>query len=109
MTKALREAFEAASQLADDEQDAIAALVRLELEDERRWSSSMARSQDVLEALADAALDEVATGERADAQTAWASEIARRVDEVRSGTAELVDADQVHAEIRARLAAKRAR
>ena len=38
---------------------------------------------------------------------AWASEIERRVKEIREGTVELVDGEEVHRQIRARLAAKR--
>ncbi len=54
-------------------------------------------------------LDDDAPDEPAAVEAAWAGEITRRVEEVRAGKAELIDADQVHAEIRARLAAKRAR
>lgn len=62
MTKALQEAFEAASRLPDDEQEAIAAVLRDELADEHRWSRSFAGSQDALLRLADEALDEERTG-----------------------------------------------
>lgn len=39
--------------------------------------------------------------------TAWRSELRRRIDEVESGAVELLDADEVHAQIRAELAALR--
>lgn len=58
---------------------------------------------DLLHSLDDEAADP------ATVEAAWAAEITRRVEEIRAGKAELIDADQVHAEIRARLAAKRAR
>lgn len=39
--------------------------------------------------------------------TAWRSELRRRIDDVESGAVELLDADEVHAQIRAELAALR--
>jgi putative addiction module component (TIGR02574 family) len=45
------------------------------------------------------------TGEEWEA--AWSAEIARRVREIEDGTAELIDGDQVMAEVRAMLDARR--
>lgn len=45
------------------------------------------------------------TGEKWEA--AWSTEIARRVREIEDGTAELIDGDQVMAEVRAMLAVRR--
>jgi hypothetical protein len=60
MTKALKQAFEAASRLPDQDQDQdeLAAAVLEELEADERWEAAFARSQDALERLADEALDE---------------------------------------------------
>ncbi len=54
-------------------------------------------------------LDDDTTDEPGAVEAAWAAEITRRVEDVRSGKADLIDADHVHADIRARLAAKRPR
>ena len=48
MTKLLKTAFERASGLPDEEQDAIAAMILEELEDEVHWREAFARSQDAL-------------------------------------------------------------
>ena len=42
----------------------------------------------------------------ADADAAWARTVERRVEEVRDGSVELIDGDEVHSTIRARLAAR---
>jgi hypothetical protein len=55
VTKALKQAFDAASQLPNQDQDTIAAVVLEELDDERAWQASFAKSQDVLAYLADEA------------------------------------------------------
>ena len=52
MTKMLEKAVARANQLPEDQQDAIAALILEEIEDEARWDDSFARSHDVLERLA---------------------------------------------------------
>lgn len=39
--------------------------------------------------------------------TAWRSELRRRIDDVESSAVELLDADEVHAQVRAELAALR--
>ncbi len=52
MTRLLKEAFEAASKLPEDEQNALAALILEEVELEVRWDESFARSGEVLAKLA---------------------------------------------------------
>jgi len=63
MTQLLEQAFEAASKLTDQEQDAFASLLLAELESEHRWSEAFAASQDQLSALADEALREYQAGQ----------------------------------------------
>ncbi len=63
MTKLLKMAIERVSGLSDEEQDAIAAMILDELEDEVRWREAFARSQDVLSRLAREAREDVARGE----------------------------------------------
>ncbi len=58
MTELLKKAFEAASKLPPETQDAIAARILMELEDERRWDEAFARSQDKLAQMADEAVAE---------------------------------------------------
>jgi len=52
MTRLLEEAFQKASTLPESEQDAIAALILADLEDERRWNETFESSQGVLAELA---------------------------------------------------------
>lgn len=47
----LEQAVEQAKQLTIEQQDAIAALILEEIEDEARWDASFARSPDVLDRL----------------------------------------------------------
>ncbi|MBI1291152.1 hypothetical protein GC173_07890 [bacterium] len=61
-TPLLDKAFAKASALPADQQDAIAELVLGELASEERWERQFEKSQDTLEALADAALAEDAHG-----------------------------------------------
>ena len=58
MTQLLEKAFDRASQLPDDEQDAFARLLLAELESEQRWSDLFARpeSETLLDRLASEAL-----------------------------------------------------
>jgi hypothetical protein len=63
MTDLLKEAFDKASELPPEEQDAFARLLLAELESEARWADAFARSQDVLAKLADDALKEFLAGE----------------------------------------------
>jgi hypothetical protein len=62
MTELLQKAIEAVSKLPPESQDAIAARLLMELEDERSWDEAFAGSQDKLARMADAALDEFKTG-----------------------------------------------
>jgi hypothetical protein len=58
MTELLRTAFLAAQALPDDEQDALAAIILAEIDDERRWAAAFRRSPEVLAELAAEALAE---------------------------------------------------
>ena len=62
MTQLLDTAFSKASQLPDEEQDALAALILKEIESERQWEEAFAQSQDLLAELADEALAEHRAG-----------------------------------------------
>jgi hypothetical protein len=62
MTTLLKKVFEQVQALPDDEQDAIAARILEELEDDRRWDELFARSPHVLQAMADAALADLRSG-----------------------------------------------
>ena len=62
MTELLERALAQLAKLPEQDQDAIAALILEEIEDERRWDESFARSADVLERLADEALAEYRAG-----------------------------------------------
>ena len=46
MTQLLEQAFSEAQKLSESDQDAIASLILDELEDERRWDSAFASSQE---------------------------------------------------------------
>jgi len=63
MTQLLEKALSEVAKLPASEQDAVAALVLEELASERRWSSSFAKSQDLLAKLAEEALAEHASGQ----------------------------------------------
>lgn len=52
MTKLLEKAFKQASKLPESSQDAIAAIVLDELEDEKKWEVSFSTSQESLSELA---------------------------------------------------------
>jgi hypothetical protein len=58
MTKLLECAVKKVKTLPDSEQDAIAALILEEIEDEVRWDKTFARTQDVLAKLAAEAMAE---------------------------------------------------
>lgn len=62
MTKLLEKALLRAKQLPDEQQDAIAALILEEIEDEARWDEAFSRSLDVLERLAAEADEEDRAG-----------------------------------------------
>jgi hypothetical protein len=58
MTKLLEQAFEAASKLPAEEQDALAASILAEVEADRRWDALFEGSVSALNGLADEALAE---------------------------------------------------
>ena len=58
MTELLKKALARLSAMSAPEQDAVAARILAELDDEDRWQKSFAKSQDLLEALAKEALEE---------------------------------------------------
>ena len=57
MTKLLEKAFKKASQLPEIEQNTLAKWLMDELEADRRWEQMFAESEDILDVLADEALD----------------------------------------------------
>lgn len=62
MTQLLERAYAEMVRLPEADQDAIAALILEELEDERKWQTSFAQSQDALARLAEEALAEHRAG-----------------------------------------------
>ena len=62
MTQLLERAFVEVTQLLDEQQDAIAALILAEIKSERRWEEAFAQSQDELAKLAEEALAEHRAG-----------------------------------------------
>jgi hypothetical protein len=62
MTELLQTAFRAAQSLPDDEQDALAAIILNEIDDEHRWAAAFRRSPEVLAELAAEALAEHRAG-----------------------------------------------
>ena len=62
MTKLLQRALAEVQKLAPAEQDAIAAIILDELEDERRWDETFARSQDEMARLASRVRDDIRAG-----------------------------------------------
>lgn len=58
----LEEAFRVAKELPDSEQDALAATILAEIEDEQRWTDAFARSADTLAELAREAMEEHRAG-----------------------------------------------
>ena len=62
MTNLLQRAFEEASKLPEDEQDALGRILLEELASERRWEDLFAGSHDLLAELADEALTEQRAG-----------------------------------------------
>jgi hypothetical protein len=63
MSPMLDQAVAKARELPDAEQDAIAALILEEIEDDRRWEESFARSPGKLAALAARAKEQVRAGQ----------------------------------------------
>jgi len=62
MTEKWQKAVAVVSELSEKKQDAIAAIVLSELEDEQRWTRSFANSQKVLSAMAEEAWQEHLAG-----------------------------------------------
>ena len=62
MTNLLERAFEEASRLPEVEQNALAKWVLEELHSERQWAKTFAESEDVLDKLADEALEDKRRG-----------------------------------------------
>lgn len=62
MTDLLEKAFREAARLPPEEQDRLASIILADLESERRWEQAFSESQDVLNRLADEALDEDEAG-----------------------------------------------
>ena len=58
MTKLLEKAVEEINKLSDKEQDEIAHIIFEELQDEKKWDESFAKTQVELDILADEALKE---------------------------------------------------
>ena len=63
MTELLRKAFEEASKLPPQEQDAIASVLLEEIEGEQKWDATLEETQGQLAGLADAAIAEHRGGE----------------------------------------------
>jgi hypothetical protein len=59
MSQLLDQAVERIRKLSDADQEAIAAIILAEIEDDRRWEESFARSPDKLKALAERAIEQV--------------------------------------------------
>lgn len=62
MSQLLDKALAEVRKLPDAEQDAIAAIILQELEDDRRWNEALAKSPEKLEALAARAEEQVRDG-----------------------------------------------
>ena len=62
MTKLLEKAFHEAAKLSEEEQDALARALLDELASERRWDELFASSPDLLDELANEALEEHRAG-----------------------------------------------
>ena len=62
MTELLERAITRLQTLSETEQDAIAAMILEEIEDDRRWNESFSRSPDILAKLAASAMVEYRAG-----------------------------------------------
>ncbi len=62
MTKLLEKAFKQAAKLPSVEQNALAKRLLDELDDEREWDKAFSESEDVLDKLADEAIEEKRQG-----------------------------------------------
>lgn len=66
MTEPLEQAFAAASELSDSDQNSFAAWIMAELNSDREWSSLFEKSQSTLASMAQDALSEHKAGETQD-------------------------------------------
>ena len=66
MTESLQRAFDAASQLPEIEQDAIATWLLTEMKSDTKWSELFGKSQGLLSKMASDALDDHRRGETRD-------------------------------------------
>ena len=64
MSPLLEDAMAAARCRPDEEQDAIAAIILAELDDDRRWEEAFGRAPEKLAALAERAAEQVRAGHR---------------------------------------------
>jgi hypothetical protein len=62
MTQLLQQAIAELHKLSSTDQDAIASLILAEINDERRWESAFANSQDQLQKMADKVRNDIRTG-----------------------------------------------
>lgn len=62
MTRLLQKAFDEAARLPETEQNALAKWLLEELHSEKQWAKSFAESEDILEDLADEAIEEKRKG-----------------------------------------------
>jgi hypothetical protein len=62
MTQALSAAVATAAQLPEEEQDALAAILLEEMESEERWNALFADSQNLLERMANEAIQDFQAG-----------------------------------------------
>jgi methylase of polypeptide subunit release factors len=58
MTNLLDEAYAVAKELPEDEQEAIGAVLLAEIDADRRWDELFSRKSDVIEQMADQALED---------------------------------------------------
>ena len=66
MTDLLEQAIARVQNLPTSEQDAIAAMILAEIDDERRWDEAFARSQDKLARLAKSVREDISAGRTRD-------------------------------------------
>ncbi len=62
MTQLLKQAIAELSRLSDEEQDAMAALILEELEDEERWEAAFRSSEETLKRVADKVRADIRAG-----------------------------------------------
>jgi len=62
MTNLLDEAYAAAKELPEEEQEAIGAVLLAEIDADRRWDELFAKPSDVIERMADKALEDYRLG-----------------------------------------------